>query len=145
MISFARKSTRLLISDLAELFDSHQDSKYADALCPRSLCQAIEQVDSRYMLHWLSEHTCSSVRGALAASRKLTNEIMWKLACDPSLRVRYQLACNSALPGFVLECLAEDEDKLVAQRAIKTLNAGPPKPDNLIFGFFSANPKRKTG
>jgi len=139
------KRNRLVICDLDQLFDSHQDDQYADGFCQRPLCQAIEQVDSLYLLQWLSEHKCDSVRGALAASAKLPDQVIWTLASDRSLRVRYQLAGNVNLADFVLECLAEDEEDLVAQRATKTLRQRAAKANNLIFGFFSANPPRKTG
>ena len=69
----------------------------------------------------LCSHDDERIRCAVARRSDLPDQIVWKLACDPSPRVRYRLAANKALAQFVLEALVEDEHVAVSVCAERTL------------------------
>jgi hypothetical protein len=73
------------------------------------------------LLEQLLAQGSEKLRLAIAARRNLEEALIWRLASDPSPRVRYRLANNATLPAFALEALAEDEHSSVSSRAERTL------------------------
>ncbi len=100
--------------DPLELAEEHAPIPLLEKLAASRNCDAD-------LLAKLTYHDNARVRRAVASSANLTESLMWQLASDVDYRVRLQLAGNSDINVFVLETLAEDENRAVAARAERTL------------------------
>lgn len=73
-------------------------------------------------LSTLASDDFDEVRLGVARNKKTPYRVLEEMAHDPNPEVRLAIASNSQMPDVVLACLMLDSDRLVSQRAGKSLN-----------------------
>ncbi len=73
------------------------------------------------ILEILARDDSAEVRTVVASKRKLPEIIQFDLGKDADASVRFRLACNAKCTKRVLEILAMDKERFVAERAQKRL------------------------